>query len=1182
MKKLLILILLLSVITSYAQFDTKTISDPNLTYRGAALDPAGDVDSDGIPDYIAGAWLEDATNKNNAGKAYIISGSNQSIVRTLVSPFPEIEGWFGYSVASGIDLNGDGKFDFVVGAPGETSASIAKAGRVHVFSGSDGSLLYTLNSPSPITNGQFGNAVLIQNDFDGVGGPEIVVSAYQENGQTAAAAGRVHIFNRNIFRNTIFSSAQEENGGFGWRIASTEDFLGTKALVVSAIFENPGTSPANSGALHVYNMTNASGTFISSLQDTSPTIFGNFGYSIVSYINPSNNKSELLVMDVKNRVVNLNTTGGLIKSSSSFAANITAGKFDRNNIPDFATTSDIIYNSFNYTAGTKLGTDGLFLYDIGFGDAITTLGDVDNDGVNELVAFSSSSGSSYIALNQLNSNLSGAPNGFDRKDVANSPFSFASFVSIGDLDNDTRPDIVAVNINTNTIGVFRNTTVGSSITCAPVVEFPVGINPTSVSIVDLDGDGKADLVVTNSNTPSISVLRNISAGAGNISFAAKVDYTVGFYPYSIVSADFDNDGKKDLAVANGGQISILRNISTGIASINFASKVDIGEVSSQANIAVGDLDGDNRPDLAGIGNAAFVSVFRNSSTAAGVISFEAQKDYGITGGFSLSVAIGDIDGDGKKELAVSNYESNTVSVFKNTSTGIGNINYDPKIDFSTGGRPSSVSIGNLDADGKADLVVANSEYSASSVSVFRNTRAGIGTISLAAKEDYTVGYSPRSVALGDLNGDNLPDIATANSGNNSISILQNLATPPLPTITSFTPASGSIGTSVIVTGSNFDINPTNNILSFNGTVAVVTMASATQLTVTVPSGATTGPISITVGGQKATSSQLFTFLKASQSVTFAALPTKTFGDANFALSATASSQLPITFTSSNTAVATVSGSTVTIVGVGTSTITASQAGNDLFAAAANVTQTLTVNKANQSITFTTLADKTLGDAPFALTGATSSNLSVSYAPSSDKITINSSQVTLVKAGRVSIVASQAGNDNFNAATNVTQGFCVKPKKPNITSASSTGTIILTSDATAGNQWYLDEKAVSGAINQTLSVAASGVYKVQVQIDDCFSEFSADQLAIITGDIEQETSVISISPNPVESVLQISGIIEEVKSTQLLDMTGRATSSLILEKNHDVYQTRIEHLSPGGYLLRILFFDRVEQVRFIKK
>ena len=183
---------------------------------------------------------------------------------------------------------------------------------------------------------------------------------------------------------------------------------------------------------------------------------------------------------------------------------------------------------------------------------------------------------------------------------------------------------------------------------------------------------------------------------------------------------------------------------------------------------------------------------------------------------------------------------------------------------------------------------------------------------------------------------------------------------------------------------------------------------------------------------------------------------------------------------------------------------------------------------------------------------------------------------------MSIVASQAGNDNFNAATNVTQGFCVKPKKPNITSASSTGTIILTSDATAGNQWYLDEKAVSGAINQTLSVAASGVYKVQVQIDDCFSEFSADQLAIVTGDIEQELSVISISPNPVESVLQIRGIIEEVKSTQLLDMTGRATSSLILEKNHDVYQTRVEHLSPGVYLLRILFFDRVEQVRFIKK
>jgi photosystem II stability/assembly factor-like uncharacterized protein len=329
-----------------------------------------------------------------------------------------------------------------------------------------------------------------------------------------------------------------------------------------------------------------------------------------------------------------------------------------------------------------------------------------------------------------------------------------------------------------------------------------------------------------------------------------------------------------------------------------------------------------------------------------------------------------------------------------------------------------------------------------------------------------------------------------------------------------------------------------------------------------------------------TVTQTLTVSKANQTILFAPLSAKAYQDANFALPATASSQLPIAYTSGNTSVVTISGNTVTIVGVGTSTITASQVGNDLFNAAQSVSQVLTVNKGNQTIKFTP-ADKTLGEPAFALTGTASSNLPVSFSSTSDKITINGTQVTLVKAGRASIVASQPGNDRFNPAEMVTQNFCIKPTKPTIASTNNAGTVTLTSGAAVGNQWYLAGNMVSGATNQSISVTASGVYKVQVTVDDCVSEFSEQQPVVITGDVEEE-AYISVSPNPVEDALQLSGIIGAVKSIQLFDMTGRAGSVIEIEKNNELYQTSVAHLSPGVYVLRIFMADNVVQVKFIKK
>ncbi len=175
------------------------------------------------------------------------------------------------------------------------------------------------------------------------------------------------------------------------------------------------------------------------------------------------------------------------------------------------------------------------------------------------------------------------------------------------------------------------------------------------------------------------------------------------------------------------------------------------------------------------------------------------------------------------------------------------------------------------------------------------------------------------------------------------------------------------------------------------------------------------------------------FSKMPQTITFATLPTKTFGDPSFLLTATTSSGLPISYISSNTAVATITDSTVTIVGAGTTDITTSQAGNSDYLPASNVTQTLTVNKASQTITFAPLPTKPLAGAPFELTATTSSGLPVSYASSDETAaTISGSTVTIVGVGTTTITASQAGNTNYLAAPDVQQVLTIRALGQTIT------------------------------------------------------------------------------------------------------------------------------------------------------
>jgi hypothetical protein len=168
-----------------------------------------------------------------------------------------------------------------------------------------------------------------------------------------------------------------------------------------------------------------------------------------------------------------------------------------------------------------------------------------------------------------------------------------------------------------------------------------------------------------------------------------------------------------------------------------------------------------------------------------------------------------------------------------------------------------------------------------------------------------------------------------------------------------------------------------------------------------------------------------TKIAASQTITFAPLANKTYGDANFNINPTASSGLPVTVLPSGPC--TLTGSTVAITGAGICTLTASQAGDEDYFAAGNVVRSFTIAKKANTITFGGLPSKTYGDPNFLINPTSSAGLSVTVTPTGP-CTVTGNLVSLTGVGSCTLTASQAGNDNVHAATNVVRTFAIAARK----------------------------------------------------------------------------------------------------------------------------------------------------------
>src|SRR5205085_11797771 len=169
---------------------------------------------------------------------------------------------------------------------------------------------------------------------------------------------------------------------------------------------------------------------------------------------------------------------------------------------------------------------------------------------------------------------------------------------------------------------------------------------------DFNGDGKADLAVAIDRDNLV----NIFLGNGDGTFQSHVDYATGTDPLSVAVADFNGDGKTDLVLANAADSTV--GILLGNGNGSFQTYVDYRTGAEPFWVAVGDFNGDGKMDLvtANVGNAGnTVSVLLGNGDG----TFQPHVDY-LTGSFPNSVAVGDFNRDGRKDLAVANSQSNTV------------------------------------------------------------------------------------------------------------------------------------------------------------------------------------------------------------------------------------------------------------------------------------------------------------------------------------------------------------------------------------------------------------------------------------------------------------------------------------------------------------------------------------------
>jgi Bacterial Ig-like domain (group 3)/FG-GAP-like repeat len=360
-------------------------------------------------------------------------------------------------------------------------------------------------------------------------------------------------------------------------------------------------------------------------------------------------------------------------------------------------------------------------------------------------------------------------------------------VAIADLNGDGKPDLLVANTsvgkgsggNDNTLGVLLGKGDG---TFRHAISYATGaIGAFSVVVADVNGDGKADALMTEHYPdPGGPAAVGVVLGNGDGTFRAPVIYQSGGYDdNTIAAADVNGDGKLDLVIASQGVsctgcvggVSVLMGNGNG----TFQSQVSYGTGTTNPtySVAVADVNGDGKPDI--VAASSCISNVNCVSSVAVLLNngdgtFKPAVNYASNGQAAHSVAIGDVNGDGKPDIVVANScasgdfycLSGTVGVLLGNGDGI----FRPVVIYGTGGQyPTAVALGDLNNDGRPDIVVSNYQTTSSDYTGRIGVLLGNGDGTFQPATTYlSGGVANNSVTIVDLDGDGKLDLIAVNQG----------------------------------------------------------------------------------------------------------------------------------------------------------------------------------------------------------------------------------------------------------------------------------------------------------------------------------------------------------------------------------------------------------------------------------
>ncbi|MFL6229159.1 MAG: FG-GAP-like repeat-containing protein [Pyrinomonadaceae bacterium] len=479
-----------------------------------------------------------------------------------------------------------------------------------------------------------------------------------------------------------------------------------------------------------------------------------------------------------------NTGGGAV-----YYLGMVAGDFNGDGKQDIAGVGDT-RTQIVVTLGDGTGKLGASTsYSVGGDTSGIAAGDFDGDGLLDLAA-ASRQGSVFVLYGRGGGTFAGALS----YGVGPSP----DYTVVGDFNGDGHADLAVSNTSNNvsnagasTISVLLGDGTGR-MSAAPSIQFAGGLTVLRALVVaDFNNDGKQDLAVAASGDLLDGV--NVMLGKGDGTFSPYINTqlrTYGSYPTFIRAADFNRDGKVDLAVSFSGSANFIVLMGTGSGSfsdhnVGVGSGGGFGSGNLFTEFVAADFNGDGNPDL------AFLLYYDQKLVlwlGNGTGFFPIRREVAL-GRSPLAVAVGDFDRDGKTDLAVTtavDFTNYHVIILKGDGAG----GFTATGDYEVGQYSQSITTGDFNGDGIADLAVANSQ--SDSVSILTGDGAGGFSPSIP----FSVSSYPTSVVTADFDEDGKADLAVTQGQINRIAILRNGYTAPVPcmSINDVTMPEGDSGT----------------------------------------------------------------------------------------------------------------------------------------------------------------------------------------------------------------------------------------------------------------------------------------------------------------------------------------------------------------------------------------------------